>query len=61
MEHDIAAGRERRAGALARACPVSALIDTSSLISSPSNPIEPRITSRTIVAEVVAGATGSMP
>ncbi len=40
--------------------PDSAFIETSSLISRPWNPINPRITSRTIVTEVVAGATGSM-
>src|SRR5215831_217001 len=39
--------------------PDSAPIDTSSLISSPLNPIESRITSCTIVTEVVAGLTGS--
>ena len=40
--------------------PESAPIETSSLINSPSNPMKPRITSRIIVAEVVAGSTGSM-
>ena len=40
--------------------PDSAPMAMSSLISSPSNPMNPRITSRTIVAEVVAGASGSM-
>ena len=39
--------------------PDNAPIDTSSLISSPLNPIERRITSCTIVTEVVAGLTGS--
>ena len=40
--------------------PDRACIDMSSLINRPLNPIEPRITSLTIIAEVVAGATGSM-
>src|SRR5450830_118172 len=40
--------------------PDSAPIETSSLISRPRNPINPRITSCTIVTEVVAGASGSM-
>src|SRR5450830_526543 len=40
--------------------PESAPIETSSLISKPWNPINPRITSCTIVTDVVAGATGSM-
>jgi hypothetical protein len=40
--------------------PLSACIERSSVIKTPSKPIEPRITSRTIVAEIVAGATGSM-
>src|SRR4029450_7386279 len=39
--------------------PDSAPIDTSSLISSPLNPIEAGITFCTIVTEVVAGLTGS--
>src|SRR5580692_3308607 len=40
--------------------PDSAAIETSSLIRSPENPIESRITCCTIVTEVVAGATGSI-
>ena len=40
--------------------PDSAFIDTSSLISKPWNPIVPRITRATIVAEVVAGWAGSI-
>src|SRR4029079_3488416 len=39
--------------------PDSAPIEMSSLISRPLNPIESRITSCTIVAETVAGSTGS--
>ncbi len=40
--------------------PLSAPMERSSLINRPWYPIEPRITSRTIAAEVVAGAIGSM-
>src|SRR5262249_9366905 len=40
--------------------PERAFIEMSSLINRPWNPINPRITCRTIVTEVVAGATGSM-
>src|SRR5262249_55647375 len=40
--------------------PDKAPIEMSSLISRPVNPIESRITLATILAEVVAGATGSM-
>ena len=40
--------------------PDNAPMETSSLINRPWKPIESRITSRTIVAEVVAGATGSI-
>src|SRR5262249_31492882 len=40
--------------------PDKAPIEMSSLISRPINPIESRITLATILAEVVAGATGSM-
>src|SRR6516165_6826894 len=39
--------------------PDSAFIEMSSLMSSPVKPIESRITCFTILAEVVAGATGS--
>ena len=39
--------------------PASAFMDTSSLINKPWNPITPRITCSMIVAEVVAGWTGS--
>src|SRR5271169_985881 len=39
--------------------PDNAPMEMSSLISRPLKPIESRITSRTIVAETVAGATGS--
>ena len=60
MQHDVAAGRERRRACARASVPDSAPIDMSSLINSPSNPMKPRITSRIIVAEVVAGATGSM-
>src|ERR1051326_472451 len=44
----------------ARMVPLSASMEMSSVISTPSNPISPRITSRTIVTEVVAGVAGSM-
>ena len=40
--------------------PDSAPMEISSLIKRPWKPIESRITSRTIVAEIVAGATGSI-
>ena len=40
--------------------PDSAPIEMSSLINSPSKPMKPRITSPIIVAEVVAGCTGSI-
>ena len=61
MEHEVAAGGERGARALARASPTSAPIETSSLISSPSKSDRSRESlRRSLSAEVVAGATGSM-
>ena len=58
-----ARGRNRpraQRGCARPSVPDKAPIDTSSLISSPSNPIDPRITSRIIIADVVAGWTASM-
>ena len=46
VEHDIAAGRDRGRGALAQGA-AHACMERSSVINNPSNPIEPRITSRT--------------
>src|SRR5215469_2748704 len=40
--------------------PAIAPMEMSSVIKTPSKPTNPRITSRTIVAEIVAGATGSI-
>ena len=43
-----------------RKSPESAFIEVSSLISRPSNPISPRMISRTTFSDVVAGAAGSI-
>ena len=56
----VAAGRERGARALARSSPTALPWTCRRSSTSPSNPMKPRITSRIIVAEVVAGSTGSM-
>ena len=59
MEHHVAAGRDARRGFARRANPTRRPWKCRQLINRPLNPIESRITSRTIVAEMVAGATGS--
>ena len=60
MQHHVAAGRERRARCARRACPTAPPSTCRRSSAAPRTRSNPRITSRTIVTEVVAGATGSM-
>jgi hypothetical protein len=58
VQDQIAAGT-KNARVRSATDPANAFMDTSSLINKPWNPITPRITCLTIVAEVVAGWAGS--
>ena len=60
MQDHVAASRDRRAAALRQASRTMRPWRYRRSSEGPRKPIESRITSRTIVGEVVAGATGSM-